>query len=326
LEKNRFPVPVSVLNIQKLLSFNTARRLFSLSRLIRKSGIDIVHIFFNDASTVAPPFAKLGGAKVVVSRRDMGFWYNSKNLPILKGMTLFVDRLVANSRAVKENAKKREGFSEKKSVVIYNGYDEIRFNAPPSQDFRKCHEIGPHDPIIGIVANLYPMKRHSDLVRAFKILHEKFENAHLVLAGEGAEETSLKELVRTLYLEKHVHFLGSVTGVIPIIKHFTLGVLCSESEGLSNAILEYMGCGKPTICTNVGGNPELIRDGYNGFLVGVGDVKNMAEKMMSILSDSSLTEKMGANARETVIREFPMEKMVSSYAKLYEELTEKGSS
>lgn len=326
LEKNSFPSPVNLLNIQKLLSFNTARALLSFSRSIRKSGIDIVHIFFNDASIVAPPFGKLGGAKVIVSRRDMGFWYNSKNLPMLKLANMFVDRLVANSQAVKENAKKREGFSERKSVVIYNGYDEKRFNAPPSQEFRKSRGIGPNDPIIGMVANLNPIKRHSDLVRAFKIVNEKINNAHLVLAGEGGEEAPLKELVRTLHLEKNVHFLGSVSGVIPIIKHFTLGVLCSESEGLSNAILEYMGCGKPTICTNVGGNPELIREGFNGFLVGVGEFKNMAERMMSVLSDTSLAEKLGANARESMIHEFSREKMVNSYAKLYEELTERGSS
>ena len=114
--------------------------------------------------------------------------------------------------------------------------------------------------------------------------------------------------------------MGHAAETIPIIKHFTVGVLCSESEGLSNAIIEYMGCGKPTICTNVGGNPELIIDGYSGFLVDAGDINTLADRIITILCNPSLAFKMGQNALKVAENNFPMQKNVRSYTHLYEQL------
>ncbi len=89
---------------------------------------------------------------------------------------------------------------------------------------------------------------------------------------------------------------------------------------MSNAIIEYMGCGKPTICTNVGGNPELIKEGHNGFLIEVGDVKGLASRIIQLLSDPALTSQLGENARARIVKTFPMEKMVNSYMNLYQEI------
>ena len=318
-----FPCPITALNISKLTSLDTLLKLLKFSRRIRREDFRLVHIFFNDAAISLPLFCKMGGARVISSRRDMGFWYTTRNLLFLKISNLLVDRIVANSKAVKDNVNKKEGFPNDKIDVIYNGYREEQFRLPPDTDLRKRLSIGENDHIIGMVANLRPIKRQADLVRAFAIVRERCSNTHLVFVGKEQSDADLKvlkELVKTLHLESCVHFLGHVAEAIPIIKHFTVGVLCSESEGLSNAIIEYMGCSKPTICTDVGGNPELITDGYSGFLVDVGDINSLANRIITILCNPSLALEMGKNALKIAEDNFSMQKNVRSHTHLYEQL------
>lgn len=317
LKTHSFSCSVAVLNIHKLVSLAAGIRLTKLSFHVRRCGYKIVHIFFNDASIVAPAFCKLGGAKVIVSRRDMGFWYTPANLAALRISNRFVDCIVPNSHAVKENVHRREGFQNEKMVVIYNGHDQSKFTELPATRLRESLGIGIDDPIVGMVANLYPIKRQSDLIRAFAIAQSKLKNIQLLFIGEGKEKDELRRLAYSLALERRIHFLGNVPNAIPIIKHITVGVLCSESEGLSNAIIEYMGCGKPTICTRVGGNSEIVEDGYNGFLVNVGDVEGLAAQLIKILSESSLADRMGVRARLRMQERLTSEEMVNSYMNLY---------
>lgn len=321
LKEHPFPCPVEVLHIGKLAHPGALFRLLRMSYSIWRSGIGMVHILLNDASIVAPFFCKVGGSKVSVSRRDMGFWYNGANLAALKVSNLFVDRIVANSRAVQANVIQRESIPESNTAVIYNGHHSERFDLPPSGDFRKRYGIGLDDPVIGMVANLKPIKRQSDLIRAFAIIKEEIPNAHLVFVGGGQkEEALLGDLVRSLQIEQNVHILGDISEVVPIVKHFDVGVLCSESEGLSNAIIEYMGCAKPTVCTRTGGNAELIDNGYNGFLVDVGDIKGLAGRIRQFLSDPALACTFGERARSRILQQFSVQKMTDSYMDLYEEL------
>jgi len=318
-KNNGFPCPITVLNVGKLARIDTILKLIKLSYLIRKENFKIVHIFFNDASIIAPLFCKIGGANVIVSRRDMGFWYTPSQLRAIKISNLFVDRIVVNSKAVMANVSKWEGFSIDKINIIYNGHDPKRFDVLALLNFRESLGIADSDPIIGMAASLYKIKRHSDLIHAFSIIHGEYKNAHLVLIGSGPMEYELKSLTYTLGLCNSIHFLGDIKEVIPIIKHFSVGVLCSESEGLSNAILEYMMCGIPAVCTNVGGNPEIIKDGFNGFLIPVGDINQLADRISKILSDSSLSEFMSQNAMQTA-EKFLLKKMIDSHTNLYFQL------
>jgi glycosyltransferase involved in cell wall biosynthesis len=318
-----FPCPITALNITKLAGLDTFLKLLKLSRHIRSEDFRLVHIFFNDAAMLTPLFCKMGGARIISSRRDMGFWYTTRNLLALKVSNLFVDRIVANSKAVKDNVNKKEGIPNEKINIIYNGCTEERFRLPLNTDLRKRFSIGENEHIIGMVANLRPIKRQIDLIRAFAIVRQKHSDTHLVFVGSAeidAEFKILKKLVKTLHLESCVHFLGRVAEAVPVIKHFTVGVLCSESEGLSNSIIEYMGCGKPTICTNVGGNPELITDGYSGFLVDVGDINTLADRIVRILSSSSLASELGENALTSMKKIISMQKYISKHVELYEQL------
>jgi glycosyltransferase involved in cell wall biosynthesis len=318
-----FPFKLDTLNISKILSVKTLFELIKLTIRIKREKIKIVHIYFNDTSIIAPFFCKLGGAKVIVSRRDMGFWYTKFNLKCLFISNLFVDQIIANSNAIKLNVHEKERFPFGNITVIYNGVNAVKFVNIIKGKLRNHVGNNGNDPIIGMVANLDKIKRHKDLIEAFSLILKDFPNAKLVLAGQGPEEGNLREMSKRLGILPKTYFLGNVDEVLSVIADFDVSVLCSESEGLSNAIIEYMGCGKPVICTNTGGNPELIIDGYNGYLLDVGDVDGIVERLQLTLSNSELLKELGENAVTSFKDKFNMDTMVSSHMDIYSNLLSK---
>ena len=117
-----FPCPVGVLDITKLASLRNIVRVLRFALGLRREGFRIVHCYFNDSSMIAPPFLKLCGIRVLVSRRDMGFWYTPTTLAVLRIVAPFVDCYVANSKAVHGIVQRQEWVASKKLQVIYNGY------------------------------------------------------------------------------------------------------------------------------------------------------------------------------------------------------------
>ncbi|MFO1431860.1 MAG: glycosyltransferase [Candidatus Competibacteraceae bacterium] len=319
-----FICPIVNLNIYRIFSLRTVIRMLKLMRRLRRENIKLVHVFFNDAAILVPLFAKLAGCRVVVSRRDMGFWYTRPLLLLLRLANRFVDGVIANSKAVADWVRRCEWFWRTKMAVIYNGYEIHRSAQPADIHLRERLGIGRNDPIVGIVANLSAVKRHDDLLRAFVKVHRAQADAHLVLVGKGPLQPQLRELATELGLDRWVHFIGSVGDVIPVVKHFQVGVLCSESEGFSNALIEYMACGVPPVCTRVGGNSELVVDGENGFLVKVGDVATLATRITTLLKDRSLAQTLGNRAHETV-EKLTVERMVSAHIATYMELGRGGA-
>lgn len=321
LRAHGFPCDIKVLNIHKLAAPSTFFRLLVFSRFIQRNNIDLVHIFFNDASVATPLFCRIGGAKVISSRRDMGFWYTPGKLAALRLSNLFLDKIVANCNAVRENVYRMEHFPLNRIQVIYNGHDEKRFQQPPFEQLRNELNIGERDPIIGMVSNLYEIKRPHDLLTAFKSILVHHPAAHVVFVGGGELEiTRMTKVANDLGVEDKVRFIGRIEDPVPIIKHFDVCVLCSETEGLSNAIIEYMGCGKATVCTDAGGNGELIQDGFNGYVVPVGDTQAMAERIITLIANPELKKTYEANARAIFSQGlFYVKAMVDAHMKLYME-------
>ena len=315
-----FPCPLKVLNISKLFHPGAVMKLAKLGADVRSGGFQIVHVFLNDAAVAAPLFCRIGGARVIVSRRDMGFWYTKPVLRALSVSNLFVDRMIANSDAVRRNVHHHERYPLARIDVLPNGHDPARFDAEPMEDFRTRFNIGPDDPIIGMVANFNPWKRHIDLVKAFVRISAAHPTAHLALVGGGDAEP-LRAEARQHGLERRVHIVEGITNAIPVVKHFTVGVLCSDSEGASNAVMEYMGSGKPTVCTNVGGNPELITDNVTGFLVTPRDVDTLAGRIGHLLAHPDGAASMGHLARLTANR-FTSRRMADLHMDLYEGLAQ----
>ena len=159
-------VPVDVLRITRLRSFGAMWRIIRAAIRARRAGCDVVHLFFNDVSLVFPPVLWLLRIPVVVSRRDLGFWYEPGQLPLLRFNARLVSAVVANCEAVRRAVVATERFMSEKVVVIYNAL--ARQPAPQLQetDLRSQLFLPPTARLIVIVANLRPLKRIADAVRA----------------------------------------------------------------------------------------------------------------------------------------------------------------
>ena len=253
----------------------------------------------------------------------MGLWYSPGKLWLARLANRFVDRIIANSRAVAEHAIQHER-PRARIEVIYNGYSRSRMAQPALPGLRERLGIGADDPVVGMVANLRPVKRPADAIHAFARTHRDHTSAHLILIGEGTLEADLEALAEQLGVRRSVHLLGSLPDVIPVVKHFRVGLLCSESEGFSNSLLEYMACGVPPVSTRVGGNEELIEDGKTGYLVATGDVAALASRISGLLADRDLHQRMRTNAQAAVER-FTIGAMVSAHLEAYRNLLSDGA-
>jgi len=320
IDKNGFPCPVNVLNINKLFSLRSLSSMISFALSLRKSGYRIVHIFFNDASLIAPMILKMAGIRVIISRRDMGFWYTPAQLAILRFNRLFVDRVVVNSNAVKHITHQKEWIDPDRIEVIYNGYANEVQHAGKAEGHNTLPFRAEHTRIIGIVANIRPVKRIDDLVHAFRVVRQQHPDTELVIVGSG-DTRALEDLARQYDLLEYIHFLGAQKEVIPLMRQFNVAVLCSDSEGLSNAIIEYIQTGVPVVCTDTGGNNELVIDGATGHLVPVGDIGRLAEKINRVLEDPEHAAVMAEHAAARVAQLCDLGKMLAQHAVLYNKLT-----
>jgi len=285
-------------------------RLLFLMRRIRP---DIVHTFFPDSNSVGILIAKLAGVKnLISSRRDMGYDLTSKVITRLKIANRFVPFIVANCRAVEEQAIRLENIREQKIRVIYNGILEDVYAEIMDRKEEK-------DPIIGIVANLNrPIKRVDLFVKAARIIHKDFPNAKFWIVGDGPLRKELEELTSKNGLNSSLVFWGRRDDVHKLLSQITIGVISSDTEGLSNSIMEYMQMGLPVVATDVGGNRELVNHGVTGYLVPPNDEEALAEKIIKLLKEPKSMTQMGKLGKEKIINQFSIEKMVRETIGLYE--------
>lgn len=137
--------------------------------------------------------------------------------------------------------------------------------------------------IILNVGELNENKNQKSAIRAMKRIVEKVPNSKLLIAGNGPELDNHKVLISELGLEKNVELLGYTTEVFKYMNICDALVACSFREGLPLNLMEAMLCGKPIVASINRGHKELIKDGYNGFLVGSTDIDAYAEKLLEVI-------------------------------------------
>jgi glycosyltransferase involved in cell wall biosynthesis len=263
-----------------------------------------------------------GSRTIIASRRDYGDGLDSKDLMLLRFSNRFIKALITNSTPVKELTFKKEKYSRNKIIVMYNG---IELNGKPDQYIKvksiKSHLKIPVDSqVVGIVANLRKMKRHITLIKAAAEVIKKAPNIKFVLVGDGPLRKDLQEKARQYKIQDHMYFAGSQTDILPYLKMFDIGVNCSANEGMSNAIMEYMIYGIPSIVSFAGGNPELIENGVNGFTFKLDNHIELAEKILLILDNRELQEKFINNSQKKIQSKFSIEHMINSYDILFKRL------
>ncbi len=173
-------------------------------------------------------------------------------------------------------------------------------------------------PTVVQVANMHhPVKGQADLLAAMREVLREVPGAQLVLVGDGALRPGLERMAGELGIAGRVRFAGYRRDVPAILARSAVAVSASHAEGISNAVLEAMAARRPVVGTAVGGTPELVRDGANGFLVPPGAPPVLAARIVELLRNPTQARRMGEEGRLVVEREFGVEVMRRSYDALY---------
>jgi len=180
------------------------------------------------------------------------------------------------------------------------------------------------EPILMHLSNFRPVKRLTDAVEIFALVRAKMP-AKLVLIGDGPDRGAAEYLVRKNRLQKDVLFLGKQNGVYEKLAVADLFLLPSELESFGLAALEAMACEVPVIATNVGGVPEVVEHGVDGYLVEPGDVKEAARYAIEILSRADRGREMGKIARINAKKKFCSNDVIPAYEAYYRRVLEQSS-
>jgi N-acetyl-alpha-D-glucosaminyl L-malate synthase BshA len=167
------------------------------------------------------------------------------------------------------------------------------------------------------LSNFRPVKRAPDCIRILAEVRKQVP-AHLVMAGDGPDSVSCEHLARELKLERHVSFVGKQDHVERLIPLAHVALVPSELESFGLAALEAMACGVVPVATRVGGVPELIAHGEDGFLEAPGDIDAQAARVVALLRDDKLHSRMAAAGRRTAMERFSTEKIIGQYERYYE--------
>jgi glycosyltransferase involved in cell wall biosynthesis len=285
--------------------------LIKLFFLLKRIKPDILQTFFPAANSFGVMVGRLAGVpSIISSRRDLGYWYTKKDLLLTRMANLFVKRILVNSQAVKKQTLQLEKFSADKIKVIYNGIDLTDFVAIRKRRNKTA--------VVAIIANLNrPVKRVDLFIQAATKVLKQYPDTRFWIFGEGPLRSSLEELAHELGINNHIVFWGRPKNLIELLGQIDIGVNCSDSEGFSNAIMEYMAAGKPTIATHTGGNSELIAHQVNGLLVEPNNPEELSKSMIRLLENRKWSEQMGIQAKHKIGISFTIEEMLNNTQKFY---------
>lgn len=319
-------VPVHVFPWRRVYHVSALKAALALRKLIRDEKVDIVQTYFETSNLWGGLVAKLSGASLLSSRRDMGILRKAKHELAYRLVNRISDRVLAVSEEVKRFCIDQEHIDPQKISVVYNGVDLRQFAASAVADPFAAAEWAGASHIVTCLANVRRIKGIDVFLRCAQRVCRELPGTVFVLAGslyETEYSQEIKDMVRALGLENNFKMLGFVEDPTPLLKVSNAFCLLSRSEGFCNALLEAMACGLPSVVTRVGGNPEAIQDGENGFLVASEDDQQAAERLLFLLCNPAKAEQMGEAARVTAHTRFSAETMIRQLLEVYGELMAK---
>lgn len=219
---------------------------------------------------------------------------------------------------VSEDTRRHHGLDA--ASIIYNGVDSSRFRKDPDGRNGKRMELGLGDRFVLLyVGRLDINKGIRELIEVIGGLIHKNADLRLLIVGSGDDEM-VSRCIRENHLEKHATMVGRVENTVPYYQSSDLFVLFSAFEGIPLTLLEAMACGLPCLATSVGGIPEVITDGVDGYLVQPGDKKLLNAAILRVLENEGAVRAVSSEARMTIENRFSSSRMIDEYMGVYESL------
>ncbi len=283
-------------------------------KLFRQLKCDVVHAHATLSARIA---ARLAGVKGIVYTRHSVFEPSRfMKSPIGKLLNkivaaLFSDRIIAVAEAAAKNVIDM-GVSRKKISVVLNGISPLKpLTEEEKAEQRKRFGVAEDEKVVSLVARLEMVKGHDDYIKAAQILKNQGVKVKLIAAGNGSREAELKD-------NKDVLFTGFISDAYNLIGITDISANASfGTEATSISLLEGMSLGIPAVVTDYGGNPGVIKDGENGFLVPTHNGEMLAEKIKILVEDRELYENMSKKSTEIFYEKFTADNVTRQIEEIY---------
>ncbi len=310
-------VPITCFGVRRRWDLSVALK---LTRELRRFRPALLQTWLYHANMAGRIAAWLAGVPRVVSGIRVAERRGRARLWIDRLTRGLVDHHVCVSRSVAEFSMKRSRLPSAKTSVIYNGVDVDRFaNATPCD--LAAFDIPHGSQTVLFVGRLDRQKGPFVLLEACGELFKRFQDTHLLFAGDGPLRSSLERAVKDAGLAGRVHFLGARDDVPELMRASTCLALPSRWEGLPNVILEAMAAGLPVISTDVDGSVELIEDGKTGLLVPAESPSALVTAIERILIEPDRVNRMVDAAQHMATERFAWRNTIDAFDALYESLT-----
>lgn len=302
---------------------------FDIWRIIKKYNPLIVHTHSSKAGLMGRLAAKLAGTPIIVHTPHghvfFGYFgpFKTKLFIIFEKLaSRITDKIVALTNREKKDHILFKIAEEDKFSVIYSGIELNILKESSSeekQNLKKELGIPENSLIVGTAGRLVPVKGPEFLVKASKYIISKYPDTYFMFTGDGPLEQDLKRKALEMGISDNIIFLGWRDDLVKIISIYDIFVLPSLNEGMGRVLVEAMALGKSIVASNVGGIPDLVIHGKNGFLVPPKNPKQLAKYIQVLLEDKDKREKMGLAGKEMAYN-FTSERMVEKIANLYKKL------
>jgi glycosyltransferase involved in cell wall biosynthesis len=308
-----------------------------LARLIRKERPQILHTHTAKAGTVGRVAARLAGSRKppIVVHTFHGHVLRGYFGPVRTLLFRLLERwlaagttaLIAVSPQVRDDLVSLGVAPRERFVVIRLGI-ELDERVAPEEDGRgeSRRYLGiPGDRFaVGWIGRMTAVKRTDDVLIAFKSLRDSGVDAVLCMVGDGPDRLPLEQRAQELGVARDTVFLGYQEDVAPFYAAFDVLVLPSGNEGTPVTVIEALAAERPVVATRVGGVPDVVRDGEDGFLVEAGATEDLADRLGRLARDPALRARMGKKGRERVLPRYAVERLVDDVDELYRSLLSAG--
>lgn len=306
-------------------------------RLLRALKPDLVHSY-NIGTLDLVPVAWLAGVRRVTHAEHGRDWTdphgnNPRYLRLRRWMAPLIRRYIAVSPDLQDWLIHSAGIRPDKVVYIPNGIDLTKFKVAHRRPrLRKllADFASPDTVLVGNVARLDKVKDHIGLISAFKILCDRTDQSQfdcrLIIAGEGPQREELVRHIAQLGMTERIHLLGNRDDVHELLAACDVFALSSMAEGMPLTLLEAMAASLPVVSTNVGGIAFVVEDGKTGVLVAPSDPEVFADALRIYVNDEKLRHQHGDAGYKRVVAKFGLDKMISAYVSLYDQMLGTGNS
>jgi len=294
-----------------LYGWQSLRARLALSRHLRQNRVQVAHAFDFYVNLTLVPAARFARVPVVIgSHRQLGDLMTPAQFRAQAAAFRWCDAVVCNSQAGADHLA-AAGVARQKLTVIGN--------ALPAAAFEPVSPALPRSgaPRVVMVARMNAhYKNHAGFLRIAAEVHKRMPAAEFLLVGDGPLRPEIERQSAVLGLGDRVLFLGDRRDIPAVLASTDVAVLTSDSEGLSNVILEAMAAGLPVVAYNVGGNAELVNE-QRGALIAAGNESEFAAAVLRLLSDANLRAQQGKIARQFAEQNFSLDRVCRQYEDLY---------